>query len=209
MRNCDSKGSAAVVVKTPSGLKLIKATKIVVAYPPQLSNFLGWDLDYTETEVFGTYTYEGYWTALLTGTGLPENTTFNNVGANTLYNWPVFPGCTVFTSTAQPGLFNIEYTAPHVFDEDYVKKEMLAALETLDIPGVTPTPQKAEWKVFTSHTPFFGHVTAEQIKAGFYKKAMGLQGHQNTWYTGAAWQAHDSSMIWNFTETILPSILKA
>ncbi|KAI9785128.1 MAG: hypothetical protein M1839_000766 [Geoglossum umbratile] len=207
-RNCDGKGSAAIVVQTPTGKKLIKARKIVVAIPPRLSNFPGWDLDGTEKGVFGTYTNEGYWTGLLRNTGLPENAIINNVGANTLFNLPVFPGVTVLHSTAEPGLYNAEYTSPHEADDESVKAKIIAALGRLEIPGVTTTPEKAVWEVFTSHTPFFEHVTEDQIKHGFYKRAMGLQGHRGTWYTGAAWQAHDSSMIWNFTETILPAIVK-
>jgi hypothetical protein len=77
----------------------------------------------------------------------------------------------------------------------------------LNIPGVTTTPEKVEWVEFKSHTPFFEHVTGEQIQNGFYKKATALQGHRGTWYTGAAWETHDSSMIWNFTETILGGIV--
>lgn len=176
--------------------------------PPRLSNFLGWDLDATESDVFGTYTNEGYWTALLNNTGLPDNIVINNIGVNTPYDIPIYPAASVFSATAQPGLFNAEYASPYNLSDEYVKSEILAALGRFQIPNVTTTPEKAEWAVFTSHTPFFEHVTAEQIKRGFYKKAMGLQGHRGTWYTGAAWQAHDSSMIWNFTETILPAIVK-
>ncbi|KAH0565963.1 hypothetical protein GP486_000631 [Trichoglossum hirsutum] len=204
----NGKGFATIVVQTPTGRKLIKARKIVVAIPPRLSNFPGWDLDATEKGVFGTYTNEGYWTGLLSNTGLPEGTTINNVGANTLFNLPVFPGITSILPTAELGLFNVEYTSPHEMNDESVKAEILAALGRLKIPGVTTTPEKAVWKVFTSHTPFFEHVTEDQIRRGFYKRAMGLQGHKQTWYTGATWQAHDSSMIWNFTETILPAIVK-
>ncbi|KAI9773766.1 MAG: hypothetical protein M1839_001999 [Geoglossum umbratile] len=207
-RNFDGKGNAAIVVKTPDGIKLIKARKIVVAFPPRLSNFHGWDLDSSERDVFGTFTNEGYWTGLLSDTGLPTGATVNNIGADTLFNLPVFPGVINFIPTADPGLFNPQYTSPHELDDDFVKKDIIAALGRLQIPGVTTTPKKASWKVFTSHTPFFQHVTADQIENGFYTRAEGLQGHRDTWYTGATWQAHDSSMIWNFTETILPKIVE-
>jgi hypothetical protein len=34
-----------------------------------------------------------------------------------------------------------------------------------------------------------------------------LHGHRNTYYTGAAFQAHDASLLWEFTDTILDKIM--
>lgn len=206
-RNYDGKGTAALVIRTPTGAKLIKASKIVVAFPPRLSNFPGWDLDDTESDVFGTYTNEAYYNTLLNGTGIPDSVTVNNVGADTLFNLPIFPGVDSFNPTVESGLFNADYTSPYAMSEEHVKGNITAALARLNIPGVMTTPEMVEWVEFKSHTPFFEHVTGEQIQNGFYKKAMALQGHRGTWYTGAAWETHDSSMIWNFTETILGEIV--
>jgi hypothetical protein len=44
------------------------------------------------------------------------------------------------------------------------------------------------------------------IEAGFYTKLYALQGQRSTFYTGAAWNAQDSSMLWVFTEALLPAI---
>lgn len=63
------------------------------------------------------------------------------------------------------------------------------------------------WVVFSSHTPFALTVPKEAIEAGFYKKLNALQGRRHSYYTGAAFQTQDSSLIWQFTEALLPSIL--
>jgi hypothetical protein len=44
------------------------------------------------------------------------------------------------------------------------------------------------------------------IKAGFYRKLYALQGRNRTFYTGAAFHTHDSSLLWQFTEALLPRI---
>jgi hypothetical protein len=103
----------------------------------------------------------------------------------------------------------VKYGSPFEQDDKTVQRNILQALGKLQLPSIKTTPSKVEWKAFNAHVPFFEHVTAEQIKGGFYKKAFALQGHRGVWYTGAAWETHDSSMIWNFTETILPGILHA
>ena len=206
-RNCNPDGTSNIVVQTPTGKRLIKAKKIVVAIPPKISNFNGWDLDSAERDVFSTYQNEVYYTGLITNTGFPDSFTVTNVGANTPYNLPVLPGMYAFAATAQPGLIDIKYASPFYQDETAVKRNILAALGNLKIPGLKTTPSKVNFAAFSAHFPFFQHVTAEEIKGGFYRRANALQGHRGVWYTGAAWEINDSSLIWNFTESILPGIL--
>ena len=49
-------------------------------------------------------------------------------------------------------------------------------------------------------------VSASDIAAGFYTQLNALQGRNRTFYTGAAFQTNDSSLIWRFTQEILPQI---
>jgi hypothetical protein len=65
-----------------------------------------------------------------------------------------------------------------------------------------------EFVEFHNHQPFELTVSTEAIKGGFYRELNALQGERSTWWTGATWQAHDSSRIWNFTEVnILPKLM--
>jgi hypothetical protein len=66
------------------------------------------------------------------------------------------------------------------------------------------TPEFVE---FNNHSPFELTVSSEAIKGGFYGQLNKLQGERSTWWTGATWQAQDSSQIWNWTEiNILPKL---
>jgi hypothetical protein len=196
------------VVQTPSGKKLIKAKKIVVAIPPRTSNFRGWDLDNKEKDVFSTYRNEAYYTGLITNTGLPDSFSVVNVGDDTAFNLPALPGMYGFSPTAQPGLVDVKYASPFEQDDKTVQANVIASLGRLNISNLSTTPKDVKWAAYNAHVPFFEHVTAEQIKRGFYQRASTLQGYRGVWYTGAAWEAHDSSMIWNFTETLIPAIVK-
>jgi hypothetical protein len=49
-------------------------------------------------------------------------------------------------------------------------------------------------------------VSAADIAGGFYRRLGALQGHRNTFWNGAAFDVHDSSSLWAFTETLLPAI---
>jgi len=52
------------------------------------------------------------------------------------------------------------------------------------------------------------HVSAEAVKAGFYKDLYALQGQYGTYWTGNAWASDYSPLLWAFTETrVLPGLL--
>ncbi|KAM7212971.1 hypothetical protein V8F06_011625 [Rhypophila decipiens] len=62
---------------------------------------------------------------------------------------------------------------------------------------------KPEFALFASHDPFGLTVSVEAIREGFYDKLNALNGHRNTFYTGAAYQAHDASLLFEYTDGLL------
>jgi hypothetical protein len=53
-------------------------------------------------------------------------------------------------------------------------------------------------------------VGADKILGGFYRKLYALQGHRNTFYTGAALSKHSTNGVWQYTEDLLTQkVLKA
>lgn len=69
--------------------------------------------------------------------------------------------------------------------------------------GKEPTPGYA---IFSSHTPYELYVSTKEIAGGFYNRLFALQGRKNTYWTGAAFVTHDSTLIWQYTETLLAAI---
>ncbi|MCJ1471386.1 hypothetical protein MMC13_000025 [Lambiella insularis] len=203
----DSGTYTKTVVQTPTGKKLIQAKKIIIAIPPKLNNLIGFDLDKNERSIFGQFGNSSYYTMLLNNTGIHDNTTLINVAPNTQYELPPQPALYGIVPTTAPGLKWALYcsTITGEPNED-VKADIVGSLQRMQevsgFPSTTPNSV-----VFYAAVPFELTVSAEAIKSGFYAKLYALQGHRNTFYTGAALSAQDSSLVWKFTETLLPNIL--
>jgi hypothetical protein len=92
-----------------------------------------------------------------------------------------------------------------------VKAETVAALGRLARANGWDNGSFApEFVGFHNHAPFLLTVPVEAVRQGFYRRLNALQGVKNTWWTGAAWQTQDSSLIWNFTEAVvLPRLLES
>lgn len=201
---CD--GYAKIIVSTPSGRKLIKAKKILVSIPPTLKNFAHFDLDDTERSLFEQFCATGYYTGLLRNTGIPDNVSIQNTGASTLYNLPSLPGIYAIEATGVPGLHLVFYGSPTPLSNEQVKDDIIASVNRLMAAGTIPT-NTPEFAVFSSHSPFEFTVPSSDIGAGFYRKLTALQGYRQVFYTGAAFHTHDSSLLWEFDEVLLPSLV--
>jgi len=201
----DAAGYANILVQTPSGLKIIRARKLLITVPPKVDNLFGFDLDPTELSLFSQFGNSAYYTGLLRNTGIPDNYSINNIGADTPYHLPTLPGVYAISPTGVPGLHSVKYGSPVQLSETQVKSDITAAVKRLRTAGTVPTTTP-EFAVFASHSPFELTVTPTAIKNGFYAKLYALQGRNRTFYTGAAFHTHDSSLLWQFTEALLPRI---
>lgn len=195
-----------VLVQTPNGVKLILAKKLIIAIPPKLNNLQGFDLSTNESSLFGQFLNSAYYTALIRNTNIPPNLSIRNTGFNTTYNIPVLPGLYSITPTRVPGLYDVKVGSASALSDQQVHALITESVLRLDTVGTlnTTTPEFAAYK---SHTPFELTVPKEAIAAGFYKELYALQGQRYTWYMGAAFHTHDSSLLWEFTEGLIPGIL--
>lgn len=196
-----------VLVQTPSGQKTIRAKKLVVAIPQTIDHLTGWDLDDNERAAFSRLQGVGYWTGVLGNTGLPAGLTVTNVAANTPEDLPPLPSEFSFSPTSIENVIDLKYGGPTSLTDDQVKQEVVSSLLRLQNAGLnTTTP---EFLAFQNHNPYFLHVGADEVRNGFYDQLNALQGVRNTWYTGALFVTADSSLIWNFTESLLPRIINS
>jgi hypothetical protein len=199
-------GYARLLVSTPSGPKLVKAKKIILTIPPTIQNLAHFDLDNTERSLFSQFSTSGYYTALIRNSGIPDNVIVQNAGVDTLYNLPVLPGIYGTSPTGIPGLQNVLYGSPTSLSSDQVKRDIIESVRRLNTAGTLPTTTP-EFTVFSTHSPFEFTVPSSAIQGGFYKKLNALQGRRHMFYNGAAFHTHDSSMLWQFTEALLPQVI--
>ncbi|KAK6386669.1 hypothetical protein LTR65_008869 [Meristemomyces frigidus] len=201
---------AEVVVSTPTGIKCIEASKLLIAIPPKLSNLGFMDLDDEERGIFSQFNNSYYWAAVLKDSGIPYNTSLANVDPSAPYAIPQMPGVYGFgTVPGFSGLHTVYYGSPYPQSDAEVRANILDTtarlVESLGYGTVNGT--MAELVGFSAHNPYELTVSTDAIEDGFYGKLESLQGSKRTWWTGAAFQTEDSSAIWKFTEQrVLPSL---
>ncbi|KAF9891639.1 hypothetical protein FE257_003650 [Aspergillus nanangensis] len=195
-----------VRICTPGGLKTIRASKILIAIPQKLENLEGFDLDATERALFAQFHNTQYYTTLVKHTGIPEGLQISNQAADMPYGLPSLPGAYVITPTAVSGLVNIFYGSASEMSSEQVKEDIIATVLRLHNANISTTPP--DFVAFKDHSPFELTVPAKAIANGFYRRLNSIQGHRKTWHTGAAFQAHDSTDIWKFTEDVVRAMFK-
>lgn len=201
-----SNDGVKVLVKTPTGPKLIIAKKLLITIPPKLNNLRGFDLSSNETTLFSQFLNSAYYTALIRHTSIPPNTSLTNIGANTLYNLPPLPGLYTITPTRVPGLYDVKVGSATALSDAQVKALIRDTVARLRTAGTFNTT-RLQFAAYENHTPFELTVPKDAIAGGFYKRLYALQGQRHTWYTGAAFHTHDSSLLWQFTEGLIPGLL--
>jgi hypothetical protein len=92
--------SVKVLVKTPTGQKIIETKTLLVTVPPKLDNLQGFDLDARETSLFVQFSNSAYYTSYF-GTQA-----FSTITASLMWQWTrekTFQICQAFTRSSQLG----------------------------------------------------------------------------------------------------------
>ena len=203
------KHGVTVHVDTPQGRYIVKAKKLVVTAPPTLDNLCGFDLDRTEESTLRRFRPNFYYTGLLKLEGVPAGLSVTNSNAHSAFNLPQLPGLYGINPTRVPGIWNVKFGSTVPLSDFDVKATIVSQIRRLSDPTYFPTrPRVLDIVTFSAHTPFELHVRGDEIAQGFYGALNDLQGRNRTYYNGAAFQTHDSSLIWRYTkDTVLPLVL--
>ncbi|KAI4944590.1 hypothetical protein J4E91_008593 [Alternaria rosae] len=209
------KSGVELVVKTPDGVKMIRAKKLLITIPLRPDLLARFDLRKREREVFGKLIDAGYYAALVKNTGTPDDFVIYNRASDTPYNLPALPGVYLMQATAIPGVKAVYYgsqrsNATYPLSDNFVKEEIIAGIKRLQTanPG-NFEPTEPEFVVYTSHAPFYMQARPQDIQAGIYDKMNALQGLRSTYWSGATFRAPDSSALWKFNkEIVLPMLME-
>jgi hypothetical protein len=204
-----------LIVRTPSGMKLIRAKRLLITIPPKVDILQPFDLTRVEREIFSKFINAGYYTSIVNNTGLPDDLAISNMRPDTPYNFPRLPSVYTIGNTAVPGLHLAYYGTPrspktYPLPDETVKSNIVQAIKNLQQANPdkfnSTDPQFVE---YSSHAPFYLQARPEDIQKGFYARLYALQGERNTFWTGAAWRAQDSSVTWRYTEEeVLPALME-
>ena len=202
----------SVRVNTPGGKVIVKAKKLLVAIQPTKENLKGIGLKLTpeEANIFGKFESFFYGSAVFTHEGLDPDKSYNNIGTNTPFNLLTLPGAYSYhTFTGTNKVQTYFGSEDPTITKEKVTSLIKDELHRLEAEG-NIEPGKAEFVFFSSHSPFHLHVDVDDIRKGFYKDLFALQAKTDTFWTGATFVEHDSSMIWTWTEkSLLPKVLRS
>jgi hypothetical protein len=203
-----SKTPIKLCVSTPSGRKLIIAKRLVSAIPPMVSNLGGYDLSTTERSLFSQFFANGYYTGLINNTGVVSQTVrLQGAAPRNQYAIPSEPGIYVLYEAPNTTLTHVYFGSAQILSASEAKLRIDADINRYRLVHKI-RPQKDDYAIFSSHAPFNLQVSVDALKNGFYKKLYALNGQQNTFWTGAAFQTQASDALWNYSEQyILPIVL--
>ncbi|RSL86673.1 hypothetical protein CDV31_016361 [Fusarium ambrosium] len=207
----NKKDGVVLIVQQPNHApRTIRARKLVVAAPPTLENLEPFDLDKNEYKLFSKLSGLGYFAGIADIPGI--NGSFQNVGALTPFNTPVIPGSNGYYPSGTPNQVTLgvafdttDYTDSEA--EDIIRRE----LGTLAAVGALPADaaEKVTFPYVSNHAPYNLRVCGKEIRNGYYRKLLKLQGSRNTYWTGATFAGHNSGLIWTWNEgTVLPALKK-
>jgi hypothetical protein len=206
----DSSG-VTLTTRTPSGEQIVRARKLLMTIPPKvalLNRFL--DLTMEESSIFSRFNDSYYSNAVVSDTGFPPGVSIFNYDSNAPFGIPALPGIYYFTAQTDD-LYSLQYSSPTQLSDDEFHSEILAAVQSIRDTLGLPAPRcPTSIKESHNHSPFALSVSVDEIRNGFYKRFVSLQGVTHTFWTGANWASGSSSTIWDFTNVeVLPAILKS
>lgn len=200
-----------VIAITPDGTRLIKAKKLLVTIPPKMNNMFAFGLDDIESSLFSQFNSKAWYVALVSNTNLPKTTPIMNSNPLGPYNLPSLPGLAMILPTHVEGIHLVKYLSAYPIPDALVKSQIRTSVAEVATPsseGVKKTAAEIEILAYHAHVPFELTVTSAALKNGFYHKLNAIQGHRSTWYTGGAFLSYHSGSLWNFTEALLPRIVR-
>ncbi|KAB5586281.1 hypothetical protein GE09DRAFT_58926 [Coniochaeta sp. 2T2.1] len=197
-----------VRVRSEAGhVSVIKTEKLLITIPPTVENLAAFDLDVREKSLFTRFHHKAWWTLILRNTGIRDGYCLANLRPGNRESLPTLPGIYEITPTGIHDTVNLKYGSPRSLSEDEVRADVLASLARLRrvSPDLFSSSEDKvpEVALFANHDPFGLTASVSAINDGVYKKLHALNGHRNTFYTGAAFQAHDCSLLWEYTDRVL------
>lgn len=206
-------GVKLVVKNENGGETLIRAKRLLATFGPTLDNATPLDLDEDEVNVFSKWEYAQAFPGIATHPSLPINTSFINtptaaVPSNYLAV-PSLPSLARFSYIGSPG-WRVIVGGDKGMNQSGAVDVIQSALDALIAAGTLNEADggKLEFKAFAEHGAMHLRVGAGELRDGFVGKLYELQGRRGTWWTGAAWSAQYTSMVWAFTETVLPKLVE-
>jgi len=173
---------------------------IISAFPQTLDNFQGWDLDSTETQLFQQASWHAFYNGIVTVTGGPASSAgfavpnvnpFDPLGLLT----PVFPTITNLIRPLSYGPAAVQaFSETTSLTQAQITAIVESGLTNVSAAGVLDT--KLQFVNLHQYQPTPSNASLS-AQPNFYTRINNLQGHRDTYYTGALLTTSASYAVWN------------
>lgn len=199
-----------VLVRSPdSEQTLIRAKKLLISFEPTLANFDGIDISDEETTVFSKWEWTTVHAGIVSNPSLPISYSLTN---NVPTNWislPETPFVGRFDYLGDDN-FRVLITGSSDYDSTQAQALVRKSLQLLADAGTIPNlgTEQLNVKAWANHGAVSLRVSGAELAAGHITEQYALQGQRNTYYTGAAWSAQFTTILWEYNnQYLLPKLL--
>ncbi|GKT63317.1 amine oxidase [Colletotrichum tofieldiae] len=209
----DDDGVSLKVNGTDSKLTCIDARRLLVAFEPTTESLAPFKTDETEEEVFNKFGFATVYAGILRHPSLQISAAYSNRSpAPGSSNYTIFPLASQVGSIAYIGgtkdLFQFTAVGTEEDTEDTMRALIAQSIDTMIAAGTVPESNgTVTFPIFANHGKMHPRVMSDELRAGFVSKQRALQGRRSTWYTGAAFSAGFSTVLWEYNSMLLPRLV--
>lgn len=195
------------------GTKTIHAKRLLISFEPTLANLRGISLDEEEEDVFSKWLWSTVYVGIARSPALPVGGSLTNMPkAAVPSDWlelPRNPFVGRFDWMGEDN-FRVLVTGTEETDSHEAQrlvKETFHHLAAGDTVNSTKDA-RVELAAWADHGAMHLRVSAEDLAGGFITRKYALQGRSSTFYTGAAWSAQFTTILWEYNNRyVLPKLL--
>ncbi|KAL2133535.1 hypothetical protein VTI74DRAFT_8757 [Chaetomium olivicolor] len=211
------KDGVSLKVKGADGkVTCINAKRLLIAIEPTAANMAPFDLDKTEGSVLGKFRFPTVYAGILRHPALQTLNAYTDRSPDAgSYNYTVFPVAPQVGRIDYLGgtedLFQFTAVGTSADTAESMQALIAKSINTMLAAGTlgeNAVSGNPTFESFANHGHMHAHVTGEQLRAGFIQDLYALQGRHNTWYTGAAFSAGFSTVLWEFNKVLLPKVVE-
>lgn len=208
-------GNIHLTVKDAEGKTLcIKAKRLLLACQPTPENLAPFSVDATEKAVFDKMAFTTVYAAIIRHPSLQIlNDYLDRSPAPGTLNYTVFPYEPQVGSIGYIGgtedLFQLTAVGTEEDTTESMQALIAKTIDTMIESGVLPPSNGTlEFVKFDNHGKMHTRLSADTLRTGVVQKQVALQGHRSTFYTGAAFSAPFSTVLWEYNKVLLPRVIK-
>ncbi|KAH7359338.1 amine oxidase [Plectosphaerella cucumerina] len=191
----------------------IRAKRLLISFEPTLANLRGIDLDDDEREVFSKWLWSTVYVGIARSPALPVGGSLTNTPTSAVpSNWLSLPRNPFVGRFDWMGEENFRVLVTGTEETDSCDAQALVkeTFRRLADAGTVEAEEdeKMELAAWADHGPMHLWVSSGDLAGGFIRRKYALQGRSSTFYTGAAWSAQFTTILWEYNDKyVLPRLL--